>query len=99
MGRPRIADVNFYDLKTNMKRASDAKGLINPADKEKWNGLLAERSLVPPPVAGSYTTPDFPTASVPDEALFADALEWVQSRSLIDGDVSYSDSVDGSFLP
>lgn len=45
MGRPRIADVNFYDLKANMKRASDAKGLINPADKEKWKSYIKEHEV------------------------------------------------------
>lgn len=69
------------------------------ADKQQWTGLLAERSLVPPPIAGSYLTPDFPTASVPDQALFADALRWVQEKNLVSVDVPYAGSVDGSFLP
>jgi NitT/TauT family transport system substrate-binding protein len=69
------------------------------ADKEQWNDLLTEQGLVPPPLMGTYTVPDFPTASVPTEAQFADALEWVQANGLVSADLKYADSIDGSFLP
>ena len=45
MDRPRIVDVSFYDLKTNMKRAADVKGLINPSDKEKWKAYVKEHGV------------------------------------------------------
>jgi NitT/TauT family transport system substrate-binding protein len=69
------------------------------SDKEQWGTLLTERNLVPPPILGTYSIPDYPTASVPSESQFADALEWATEKGLIQGEISYSDSVDGSYLP
>lgn len=69
------------------------------ANKAQWDSLLTELNLVPPPLQGTYTLPDFPTASVPTESQFADALDWALEKGLIEAEVSYSDSVDASYLP
>ncbi len=69
------------------------------ADKDRWSDLLSEKGLVPAPLLGSYTIPDFPTASLPTEAQFGDVLAWAQEKGLVEGDVSYAESVDGSYLP
>ena len=69
------------------------------ADKTRWSSVLTERQLVPAPLLGSYEVPDFPAASVPTEAQFADVLAWTQSKGLVDADVSYAESIDASFLP
>jgi NitT/TauT family transport system substrate-binding protein len=68
-------------------------------DKAQFSDLLSERQLVPVPLLGSYTIPDFPPASVPPESQWLDILEWAQSKGYIDEDLQYSDSVDDSFLP
>jgi NitT/TauT family transport system substrate-binding protein len=69
------------------------------ADKAKWMPLMLEEGLLPPPLADTYVLPDYPTASVPSEAQFADALEWVQSKGLIEGVPTYAGSVTAEFLP
>jgi NitT/TauT family transport system substrate-binding protein len=69
------------------------------SDKEQWGTLLTEHNLVPPPLLGTYNIPDYPTASVPSLSQFADALDWAMEKGLIEGEVSYSESVDGSYLP
>ncbi|MGH2605912.1 MAG: ABC transporter substrate-binding protein [Anaerolineales bacterium] len=69
------------------------------ADKTAWEDLLVERELIPAPLIGEYTIPDFPAASVPSEAQFADVLEWALDRGLVQTRLSYSQSVDASFLP
>lgn len=69
------------------------------ANKDQWDSLLTELNLVPPPLRGSYTIPDFPTASVPTEAQLNDALQWALGKGLIEGEISYSHSVDNSYLP
>ena len=69
------------------------------ADKGKWGGLLTERNLVPPPIIGTYTIPDYPRASVPSEAQFRDALSWAIEKGLIEGEISYTESVDDAYLP
>ncbi|MBN2501965.1 MAG: ABC transporter substrate-binding protein [Anaerolineales bacterium] len=69
------------------------------ADKSAWTAMMLEESLLPPPLADTYVLPDYPIASVPSEAQFADALEWVQSKDLIEGVPTYADSVTAEFLP
>ena len=69
------------------------------ADKGAWQNLLVDRQLVPAPLIGSYTIPDFPTASVPSQAQFADVLAWAKSAGLVENDVPYVGSVDASYLP
>jgi NitT/TauT family transport system substrate-binding protein len=69
------------------------------ADKTAWSSLMSENNLVPAPLLESYVVPDFPTASVPTESQFADALDWTHEKGLVSTDVSYADSVDDGFLP
>lgn len=69
------------------------------ADKARWGSLLTEKNLVPAPVMGSYNLPDFPTASLPTRAQFADALDWAKAKGLVTTEVSYDASVSGAFLP
>lgn len=68
-------------------------------NKQQWEGLMVERQLAPEAVLGSYTIPDFPTAAVPNDLQFQDALAWTQEKGLIEGALSYQDSIDPSFLP
>lgn len=69
------------------------------ADKDRWDQLLLDENLLPPPLLGTYTLPSYPTASVPSEAQFEDALQWAQEKGLVTADVSYQDSVSGAYLP
>jgi NitT/TauT family transport system substrate-binding protein len=68
-------------------------------DKNKWNDLLTDLNLVPPPLIGSYQIPTFPTASVPSQDQFTDALNWATDKDLIQNDLSYENSVNAMFLP
>jgi len=68
-------------------------------DKASWNTLLMERGLIPPPLLESYELPDYPTASVPSEAQFADASLWALDKGFITREIDYASSVDASFLP
>jgi NitT/TauT family transport system substrate-binding protein len=69
------------------------------ADKEKWDELLKANSLLSEQLIGNYTLPDYPTASVPTEAQFADVNAWVKENGLLTVDLAYTDSVNDSFLP
>ena len=69
------------------------------ADKGAWSTTLSENNLIPPPLLESYDLPDYPFAGVPSEAQFLDALSWLRDAGLVDDDMNYNDSVDGSFLP
>ena len=81
-----------------LKAIEEASALINE-DPTRWENLLTEQQLVPTPLIGSYKVPPFPSASVPSESQWQDALDWAKDNGLVGGDVSYSDSVNASFLP
>ncbi len=68
-------------------------------DKTKWNNLLSENNLLPPPLMESYIVPDFPTSGLPEQSQWDDMLIWAQEKGYVSGDLAYSDSVDASYLP
>ena len=69
------------------------------ADKTKWDQLLADNKLLPQPLQGNYTLPDFPIGKVPTEAQFNDVLSWATEKGHVAYEVSYTDSVTSKFLP
>ena len=69
------------------------------ADKTRWNYVLAQNNLLPAALMGKYTLPNWPTAAVPTQAQFKDANDWVKQKGLLATDLSYTDSVNASFLP
>lgn len=76
----------------------DAVLAIN-ADKTRWDDLMLTNKLMPEPLLGKFTLPDYPAASVPTEEQFRDVNAWVREKGLLDVDVPYADSVSASFLP
>jgi NitT/TauT family transport system substrate-binding protein len=81
-----------------LKAVEQAVAEINQ-DTGRWDTLLTERNLVPVPLIGTYPVPIFPTAGVPSEAQFEDAVDWASGKNLIEGEFMYGDSVNASFLP
>ncbi len=96
--RASFVEANPEAVRGFLAAVERAVGDVN-ANKELWSDLLSENNLVPAPLLESYTIPDFPTASVPTEAQFADVLAWAQAKGLLEGEVSYAESVDASYLP
>ncbi len=86
------------DVKAFLKAVERAVESIN-ANKSKYHDLMVELKLVPEAALGKYPIPTFPTASVPDEAQFNDALQWALDGGLIPSGQSYQDNIDASFLP
>jgi NitT/TauT family transport system substrate-binding protein len=96
--RKQVVDENPDALRGFLRALEKATAEVN-ADPGKWSTLLTENNLVPPPLIGNYNLPEFPLASVPSEAQYADALEWTIGRGLLTGSASYADAIDDSFLP
>ncbi len=96
--RKSVVDSQPLAIRGFLLAIEKATGDVN-ADKTKWGNLLTEKNLVPAPVMGSYTLPDFPTASVPTQAQFADALDWAKAKGLVTGNVSFDASVSSAYLP
>ncbi|MBM4423463.1 MAG: hypothetical protein FJ030_08730 [Chloroflexi bacterium] len=69
------------------------------ADKTKWDTLLADNKLLPQPLQGNYTLPDYPTGAVPSEDQFNDVAAWATEKGILSTEVQYADSVNAGFLP
>lgn len=96
-------DADFVERNPDTVRAfltavERAVGEIN-ADNQRWDALLLEQNLLPPPLLGSYTLPAYPTASVPSRAQFEDAYRWALEKELVSVKIDYAQSVSGDYLP
>jgi NitT/TauT family transport system substrate-binding protein len=96
--RKEIIDQRPDALRGFLRALEKATAEVN-ANPAKWSTLLTEKSLVPAPLIGTYQLPEFPSASVPSESQYADALDWAIGRGLLSSSAAYADAVDSSFLP
>ncbi len=96
--RAEVVEEHPEAIEGFLRAVETAVNEIN-ADKDKWTSLLSDKQLVPPPLMETYVVPDYPTASVPSQAQWDDALTWAKDKGYVDGDVAYDSSVDASFLP
>jgi NitT/TauT family transport system substrate-binding protein len=96
--RKEVIDANPDAVKGFLAAIEEATALVN-ADPAKYKNVLSEQKLVPEPLLEKYQAPIFPTAGVPTEEEWNDALAWLKEKSALTADVSYTDSVNGSLLP
>lgn len=96
--RKAVIDENPQGVKGFLAAIEEATALLN-ADPAKYKNLLSEQKLVPQPLIESYQAPVFPTAGVPTEAEWNDALSWLKEKGILTTEVSYQDSVNASLLP
>lgn len=69
------------------------------SDKNQFNDLLVAQQLLPEPLQGNYTLPDYPSPSVPPEAQWNDMHQWARNKGYLQTDVAYATSVSDDFLP
>jgi NitT/TauT family transport system substrate-binding protein len=96
--RKDVIDANPDAIKGFLAAIEEATALLN-ADPSKYKNVLSEQNLVPPPLLETYQTPPFPSAGVPTEAEWNDALNWLKEKGILTVDVSYADSVNPALLP
>jgi NitT/TauT family transport system substrate-binding protein len=96
--RKSIIDDHPEAIRGFLAALERAVGDIN-ADPSQWDGLLAERGLVPEVLLESYQVPQFPLKSIPSEAQFADVVNWMKDEGLVSRDYVYRDSVTGEYFP
>jgi NitT/TauT family transport system substrate-binding protein len=96
--RKAVIDAHPEAIRAFLAATEEATKLVN-ANPEKYINLLSDKKLVPQPLLQTYKVPPFPAAGVPTEAEWKDALAWATSKGLINTDVSYTGSVNSSFLP
>ena len=96
--RKDVIDTNPEAVKGFLAAIEEATAMLN-SDAEKYTTVLSDQKLVPPPLLATYKVPPFPTAGVPTEAEWNDALAWAKEKGMLTADVSYADSVNASLLP
>jgi NitT/TauT family transport system substrate-binding protein len=67
-------------------------------DPNAYRNVLVENTRVPPSIQGTYNVPQYPAGEITTEAEWNDVVAWAQEKGLVDGPVSYEESVDKSFL-
>ena len=68
------------------------------ANPEAYSDLMIEKGRVPASIRGSYTMPTFPRGEITSESQWADIVDWLLEKGLIDSEIPYEDAVDASFL-
>jgi NitT/TauT family transport system substrate-binding protein len=96
--RKEFIDENPAAVRSFLRAIEDAVFIIN-LQPDVYNGLLAEKQMVPPTLIDDYVIPPFPTMGVPSEIEWAEALLWAKNKGLLDTDPSYEESVTDRFLP
>lgn len=92
--RKAVLDRQPQAARAFLAAINQASAAIN-ADKSRWSALLTEKGLVPAPLAGAYSLPDYPADAVPTEAQFADAVAWLQATGRLTQAPEYREAVDG----
>lgn len=93
-----VIDAHPEAIKGFLAAIDEAAALIN-ADPTQYTSILSDNNIVPPPLLEAYKVPPFPTASVPTEAEWNDALSWAKDKGMLDVNVPYAGSVTGAYLP
>jgi NitT/TauT family transport system substrate-binding protein len=96
--RKAVIDENPAAMRAFLAAIEEAVALIN-ANPEKYQDLMVQKKVVPPALEGIFKVPQFVTAGVPSQAQWQDMIAWAKEKGLLDQDVSYTDSVNSSFLP
>lgn len=96
--RKEVIDSDPTAVKAFLAAIEEATDLIN-LDATKYNSLLSDKGLVPPPLMGTFKVPPFANLGVPTEAEWNDALAWAKEKGMLTADISYADSVNASLLP
>ena len=96
--RKAVIDAHPKAVEGFLAAVEEATALLN-AEPAKYKNVLSEQKLVPAPLLETYSAPVFPTASVPTEEEWKDALNWLKEKGILTSDVSYEDSVNASLLP
>lgn len=96
--RTSFLEKNPDAVKAFLQAIEEAITLIN-TNPQNFNDILSEQKLVPEPLLANYSAPPYPPAAIPSGIEWKDALQWAQSRSLINEDVSFEESVTDAYLP
>ncbi len=96
--RKDVIDKNPEAVKEFLAAVEEAVALINK-DPQKYASLMVDQKMVPAPLAETFKVPTYPTAGVPSQAQFDDAMNWALEMGYAKVRVTYADCVNASLLP
>lgn len=74
-----------------------ATGTIN-ADALRWEPLLREQRVIPPPLEGQLVLPTYPGAAVPTRQQFDDVVAWLRANDRLESRPAYGDVITDRYL-
>ncbi len=96
--RKEVIEAQPEAIEAFLAAVEQAIAAIN-ANPEEYADLMAEKGLVPAPLVGEYQVNPLPTASVPSQAQWDDAVAWALREGLIEAEIPYAESVTADYLP
>ena len=81
-----------------LKAWDRAAAAIN-ADPESFRVLLLKKIRVPKNIRKTFKIPPYPRGQVPDAEQWADVMNWMKAKGLLDSSLPYEDSVTVDYLP
>jgi NitT/TauT family transport system substrate-binding protein len=106
---PRYSmSVLTFSIQTLEKRPGDVRGFLKAWDQaaadinaspEAHRELLLKKIRVPKNVRHSYKIPAYPRKKVPQPEQWADVMDWMISKGLLNQTLPYEDCVTTNFLP
>jgi len=81
-----------------LKAWDRAAAAINQ-NPETFRGLLLKKIRVPKNVQQTYKIPPYPLREVPDAGQWADVMNWMTDKGLLESALSYDDSITAEYLP
>ena len=95
--------IEAFKIKANavrqfLKAWNQAAQDIN-ADPESYRSLLLQKIRVPKNIQQTYRIPPFPMREIPAAESWADVMEWMVSKGLLNAPIPYKDSITADYLP
>ncbi len=81
-----------------LKAWDRAAAAINE-DPESFRGLLLKKIRVPKNIQQTYKIPPYPRREVPNAGQWADVMDWMKGKGLLESALPYDSSITAEFLP
>ena len=106
---PRYSvSVLAFNLKSLQAKSGAVRAFLRAWDRaaedinrspESHRNIMLERIRVPENIRRTYPIPMFPRSKVPNAAQWADAMDWMLEKHLLDHELNYQDSITIEYLP
>jgi NitT/TauT family transport system substrate-binding protein len=97
-----------FNLKSLQAKSGAVRAFLRAWDRaaeeintspETHRDIMLERIRVPENIRSTYPIPMFPRGKIPNAAQWADAMDWMISKQLLDHKLNYQDSITTEYLP